>query len=658
MIIVHKIEDFLFELFPNAKNNEGSFDALKDELERYYTYGAFKPKVTIADGWINIEIDTKTIESQDSDYKRAVLLCEKGNFNEAKKILSNLIQKNPSNSEYHRIFGQILSEEGGQEEAINSLIDALKWNPKNSFALLMMGNIFAKYKNDIETALKYYDQAVKINPKDNIAINNIGANLMQQGKLKQAKRYFQDALRINPNYPNTHYALSLASEMEGDLQSAFQSALQAIKANGKRDGLYQTSLQQAIKVSQTIIKSGVGRKTISDYKNQLELEGEVIIEIQTDENLPTAAKMELAENYGRESHLVKYKPSYPAIEHLVMHELVHLDFIFEARKINENQLFISTQQQKAVFIKNIESDLKRLNKLGISEESLAKYSNDLFDGINRQIYNTPIDLFIEDFLFKKYPEFKPYQFLSLYNLNQEALHAVTDKKIVELSPKSVLSQSKLFNLISAIHFNELYGINIINDFKATPLELNQANKFYNEYLEYREDRQPGEEYELVMHWAEDMKLERYFELMNEDEYRNKRTNIDSLLTSIEKDPYGINTKDPGKEKEMKKFLESQKAIGTNMAVAMFMVDALEYFKGIPGNRIKEIAYEIARLGTQGISPDGKDYSLHLVPGKKFSGNHLLAYYYVSWALAIPELVEKLQLPFNEEYKLAQQLFKK
>jgi len=56
MLIVHKIEDFLFELFPNARNNEGNFVTLKDELERYYTYGAFKPKVTIANGWINWRI--------------------------------------------------------------------------------------------------------------------------------------------------------------------------------------------------------------------------------------------------------------------------------------------------------------------------------------------------------------------------------------------------------------------------------------------------------------------------------------------------------------------------------------------------------------------------------------------------------------------------
>ena len=50
-------------------------------------------------------------------------------------------------------MGQILSDEGDQDEAIDYLIDALRWDAKNKYALIMTGNIFAKYKNDIETAL-------------------------------------------------------------------------------------------------------------------------------------------------------------------------------------------------------------------------------------------------------------------------------------------------------------------------------------------------------------------------------------------------------------------------------------------------------------------------------------------------------------------------
>lgn len=335
-----------------------------------------------------------------------------------------------------------------------------------------------------------------------------------------------------------------------------------------------------------------------------------------------------------------------------MHELVHLDFVIVARKEKLNQLFISSQNHKSDFIKRLEPTVKKFTKMGISEKSIAEYCSGLFDGMNRQVFNTPIDLFIENFLYNEFQELRAFQFISLYTILQESLKAVTDKKIVELSPKDILSKSKIYNLVNAIQFKELFGLDFIRDFNASPLELKTATDFYEEYLEYKEDKKPAEEYELIIHWAEDLKLDKYFELVNEEEYRTKRTDIDGLLSSIEKDPYDLESKDPYKLREMDKFQKSQQSIGTNMAVVMFMVDALQFFENQPKDFIQKIAYEIAMQGTLGYHPDNKDYRISSIPGKTFSGYHILAYYYVSWALAIPEMLSQLQLPYDEEYKMA------
>ena len=160
---------------------------------------------------------------------------------------------------------------------------------------------------------------------------------------------------------------------------------------------------------------------------------------------------------------------------------------------------------------------------------------------------------------------------------QEGLKAVTDKKIIEISPSHIISKSKIFNIVNAIQFKSLYGLDFINDFKASKSELTLANDFYKEFLEYKDDRKPAEEYELILHWAEDLKLDKNFELVGESQYR-KRSNIDDFMDALEKDPFGVNEKDPAKEREMKKFQESQAEIGVNMAVVMFMVDALQFFE--------------------------------------------------------------------------------
>jgi Tfp pilus assembly protein PilF len=655
MQIIHKIDDFLSTIFPELMGGGNSL--IIRTLENYYTYGPYKPKVNIESGWVIIEIDTPAIISEGADYHKTVALCENGKYSAAKPILKNLIEKNPTNSEYHRIMGQILADEGNQEEAINCLIDALRWDSKNGWALLMMGNIFAKFKDDVPTAMKYYDQALIANPKDNITINNIGANLMQQGKLEEAKKYFYEALKINDHYANTHFALGMIAEMEEDLPSAFYSTIQAIKLNKSKDVLYQNSARQAFEISKKIIVSDTGKRIFRKYRHKLEFDGDRKIDIIQDEEIPTAAKFEFAENYDRKTHIVKYKPSYPAVEHLIMHELVHLDFVIEARKSELNQLFVSTQNHKTEFIKGLEPTIKKFNKMGISEKSIADYCSNLFEGMNSQIFNTPIDLFIENFLYNEFAELRPFQFISLYNMLQESLKAVTDKKIVEISPLDIISKSKVYNLVNAIQFKELFGFDFIKDFNATSIELKHATGFYDEYLQYKDDKEPAEEYELVLHWAEDLKLDKNFELVNEHEYRTKRTDIDKLLSSIEKDPYDLESKDPFKQREMDKFQKSQEQIGINMAVAMFMVDALQFFEAMPQEEIKKMAFEIAMQGTQGYRPDKDDYRINSVKGKTFSGYHILAYYYVSWSLAIPEMVSQLNLPYEAEYKMALTMYK-
>lgn len=642
MQIIHKIDAFLYTIFPELSEHSKGNDLIISKLKEYYTYGPYQPNVRIEGDWVIIEIDIPSIESQEADYQKVVSLSEQGNFSEAKSILSKLINQNPSVSEYHRIMGQILSEEGNQEEAINYLIDSLRWDSKNNWALLMMGNIFARFKDDIPTAMKYYDQALVANPNDNITINNIGANLMQQGKLEEAKIYFDKAIQIDNQYPNTYFALAMIAEMEGDLEAAFDRLIQSIKVNKNNEPLLQSSIEQAIDIAQKILQLNSDKHLYESYKAKLESEGNKKVDIVIDEEISTAAKLEFAENYDREVHVIRYKSNYPAVEHLIMHELAHLDLVIQARKENLNQLFVSNEKHKKEFFKSLDSLVKRLETIGIPEKSISDFCTSLFNGLNSQVYNAPIDLFIEDFLYKEFPELRAYQFLSLFTILQEGLQAVTDKKIIDLYPKHIVSKSKVYNLVSAFQFKELYGIDFIGKFNSSPSELRQAKDFYEEFLEYKVDKEPGEEYELILNWAKDLGLSENFELVLETEFRNKPTPIDAFLSEL------------GIESEPQKTSEDAEV---NMAVVMFMLDALKYFENMSKDEIRNIAFDIAVQGEYGYHPEKDGYKLKSIKDKEFSGYHILAYYYVSWALAIPDMLSQLQLPFDKEYNLAQSMFK-
>ena len=653
MQIVHKINDFLYTIFPELEN--ATEPEILNAIQKYYPYGPFVQRLTIKNDLVIIDVDTETILTQDADYNKTVALCEKGKFDEAKIILEKLIQKNPSNSEFHRILGQILSEQGDQDEAINALIDALRWNSSNGWGLLMMGNIFAKHKKDLKTAMIYYDQAILANKADHITLANIAYLLFQENKLEEATKYAWETIKLNDKYPNAHFILSLIAQSENDLHSAFYSAIQAIKFSIQKDALYQNAVKQAFEVTKVIAGDFDGKKIFFKYRSQLEAEGGTAIDIYADDEIKTAAKVEIAERYNRNKHIVKYKSTYPAVEHLVMHELVHLDFVNQARKENLNQVFISTQQNKNNFIDTILPAINNLKSKIQDPSTIDFFIESIFSGLNLQTYNTPIDVFIEDFLYKEYAELRPYQFLSLFGMLQDAIKAVTDERILDIAPKEVISKTRTFSLVNAMQFKELFGIDTIQDFKPTPAELNLAETFYKEFIEYRDDRKPGEEYELVKHWAEDLGLDSFFELESEAKFETKN-NIDDFVNKLQQDPFGLEEpEDPFQKREMEKFQKHQEEIGTNMAIVMFMVEALKHFKDKEVADIKQAAFELAMLGTQGIDPNKKDYIISSINNKRFSGNQVLAFYYVSWALAMPEQVQHLGLEFGKEFEMAKKI---
>jgi len=655
MTLLFPLTALLYELYPDA---QGKPDALVAAMKAFYTVDGIAPNVQLKEGVIEVDVDTERIASRRKEYQQAVASCEAGKFETAREQLQSLVAMEPNNSEYHRLLGQVCTELDEPDPAIDHLIDALRWDPKNVHALLMMGNLQAKHRKEIDTAMRYYEAALEAEPDDNLAANNIAAQFLNLGKWTEAKTWFEKTLAIAPNYPNARHGLALALEKRGELPAAFTEATEALRYNAKRDELYRQSLAMAQRLATELVAQGLGKNTVQAMCAHLHKEGGTPVRSIADQSIGTAAKLELAENYARDEHVVRYKPEQPGVEHLELHELYHLRYIIEARAAGLNELFTAGASHRDAFMAARAKDHRRLAKLGINPENADRFLRSLFDGMNLQVFNAPVDLFIEFDMHAEHAEMRPYQFLSLARLVEEGIQATTDTRIVELAPADILSKSKVYSMTLAMLFHELYGVDRLAAFKATGLEKQQAERLYAEFKEYREDREPAEEYELVRHWAEDLKLTPFFALVNEEEYRavQATTSLADQLGRIEDDPLDLKNTDPERDRDMRTFQEGQAASGTNTAVVMYMVDALTHFKGQPINTIKEAATEIAMLGTQGIHPDKQGYKLHTVPGKTLSGYHLLAYYYVSFKLAMPEVLGDLQLPFDEEYGLAEQLF--
>ncbi len=656
MQIIYNIDEFFISVFPELKGK--SNEELVNYLKEYFTNSTDNPIITLDGNTIIIEMDLPVIDVQTKEYKQALALCNKQMFSEAKPILEKLINQSPSNSEYYRVLAQIHSEFGQHDVAIDTLIDALRWNPNNGWALMLMGNILAKFKGDIQTALIYFDQALKANSDDFISLTNIGYVLMQEGKNVEAGKYINAALKISPDYPNANLTLALLFEKQDELDKAFDQTIKSLQIHKKPDQVHQGMLTLAYSVAKRIIETKSVTKTISNYRHKLEFECGKDVDLIEDNSIATPAKIEIAENFEREKHILLFKSGAPAVEHLIMHELFHLKLVIDARKEQINQLFTTSSDKKRVFISDYAKYGQKMVQKGYPENTVETFMKMMFDGLNLQIYNTPIDLFIEQYIHNEFPELRPWQFISLTNLIETGISAVTDPKVLEIVPPEVISKTKILNLVNSLQFQDMYGIDFIGKHKPSKIELNQAQKFYNEFLEYRDNKEPAEEYEMVQHWAEDLKLNNYFELVGEIQYR-RRSNFDELIESIENDPLGFNERDPIKEREERKFKDWQdKKDNTDMSVMYYMVSAIQYLNKLSDAEVKKIAMDIAMAGTQGFSPNKDGYKVSSLPDKEFSGKQILAWFYVSWAIAMPDAVDSLGLNFHEEYKMAKELSEK
>lgn len=656
MQIIFKYDDFLFSLFPEAKKLGSDSGILIKEIKRYYTVGPFEPSVNLEDELVIVEIKEPEIKKHEKDYKKVVELSSKGKYDLAKPILLRMIKENPTVSEYHRILGQILSEEGIQDEAIDKLIDALKWNPDNTYALLMMGNIFAKFKNDTATAVKYFDQSLASDPNNHITLNNIGATLLMLNKLDEGKRYLEMAYEIDPNYANTLFNLSSFYKSSGDSLTAFDYAVKGLKAVDENDPIARPLNNLVFAISNSYLKEFDASLLVDAYIDELQERTSKEIKKELDNSISTSARIEFAENYKREYHLIRYKQNNPAFNHLIMHELVHLDLVLQARDYdgNVNKLFSVRPEHKLKFIKDHEEDFNKLKRVNFTEVIIKNFTESLFTGMNNQIYNTPLDLFIEEFLYNIFPKLKPIQFLSLEILLMEGIKAVTAKER-KLIPPDILSASTILNLVSAFQMQYLYGVDYTALFKATQTDIKTANKFFDDYQKNKNNRKPGDEYNFVIRWAEELGLNKYFDFISERDHHNSAY-LDDKLKEIKNDPLGLDK--PLPDDSLKQPLSYSDSPAGKMAVTMYCLDAFQHFKDKTPQQIKDIAFEIAMLGRHGLDPHDADKKLHLalIPNKEFTSLQLLAFMYVAWQTFEPGA--DLNMDFQQEYILAKQMFEK
>ena len=296
-----------------------------------------------------------------------------------------------------------------------------------------------------------------------------------------------------------------------------------------------------------------------------------------------------------------------------------------------------TQRNFDAFLQDYKRHFDEVKKKigAIQSEKLAKH---LFQGLSLQVMNAPLDLFVEQKIYEK-AEFRPLQLTSLFAMESSNIDAVRQTANVAEFPQIIKDTNKLLNILQSLLLRKLYGLDFVNQYKPSQNMLNRAKEFFKVFEDTLATFNAGDEYTVFEKIATTLGLVKYFTLSGVEKSEIK-TEADRKQDQFNE------THNPANADPM-----------ITVMMSSYMVGALEYFEGLLPEDIEKIAFECAMVGQNGISPVQKSgYKLNNVPEKDFSGYELLAYYYVSWAISHPEMLDKLQLPFADAYSMAKQMF--
>ena len=592
--------------------------------------------------------------------QQAIELCNKNEFSKALPLLEDVVKTNPQESEAWRILAQIhWNHMHEPEKAYDELIEALKCNPRNIWALVLMGNLLTKEMNDAEHAKEYYDKVLEYYPNNAIAINNIGATFMEHGDYEGALPYLKKALEKDDSYANSYYGLALCYYKLGRIEDAFDVCHKgAIKSADRPEN--PAVREELIKLYLTVAKDYADKTNYINVwkgiKDELEAVDHVNIRIAEDRSLNVHAKLEYAPLHAAKEHVIRYNPEKDFVEHLFIHEMMHLKMNQQATKAKRGKAVISSEKTHSAFRKRY---LKFMQKkhAHIPPSELHKVMHELADGLGLQLMNCPLDLFVEHMIYSDYKIARPVQLLSLFHMEQENINAVNQATNNGFFPKEIVYANKVMNMVTSMHFKDIYGINLIGQYHPTKLEYDHANDLYEEFKAYLDTYKAGDEYEMVSYFVESFNMEDLIEIVDDSQVTASMKADISMkgdLSDLSEDALSREEVDAANSQFAKDHQDGADPTET-MMMSMYMLGAMEFFDTLTDRDVHRIALEIAMVGVTGISPQ-KTYSIKSIPDKEFGGYQFLAYYYVSWARAIPEKLAQLGLPFSKAYASALQMY--
>jgi tetratricopeptide (TPR) repeat protein len=161
------------------------------------------------------------------------IFFQRGYFDQAAASFALALQDDPSSAEACYGLGSAYLNLQKTAEARDNFERAIKLRASYPDTVANAWNnlgILAMREGRAEEAIRCFQQALRLNPDNLIALNNLGNAHRQQKNWDAARKTFERALQVSPNDPDANYGLSMVYAQVDDSAHAYEYLQRALKS--------------------------------------------------------------------------------------------------------------------------------------------------------------------------------------------------------------------------------------------------------------------------------------------------------------------------------------------------------------------------------------------------------------------------------------------
>lgn len=160
--------------------------------------------------------------------EEAINLTKNGLLNQAKHQYQQIIKFEDNQSYLWQNLSLIHYQLSEYTQAYQAILQAINYEPEN-YLNFYYGAIFLEKLNNIDGAIAFYQQSIKLNPKHLDSYNNLGNLLLSNNQIKEAEKYYLLALEVNNSYFGTCLNLGNLYLKDNKITLALDYYSQALK---------------------------------------------------------------------------------------------------------------------------------------------------------------------------------------------------------------------------------------------------------------------------------------------------------------------------------------------------------------------------------------------------------------------------------------------